>query len=293
MIAVKLMGGLGNQMFQYAAALRLARLHHTSVVMDLGFFENIADTDTPRHYELNCFNIDASFLSPTRRPSDPQPSYTGARGKLLLARHKVLHKAWKLYRESGFTFDPHVTQLPDNSYLIGYWQSEKYFKTIRKIILDDFSFRDIPTGKNKLFLETISGCEAISLHVRRGDYISNPNANSFHGTKGRDYYDQAVSLVCQRCTNPVLYVFSDDIDWCKRNLQFDARTIYVEGNTKGCEDLRLMQACKHNIIANSSFSWWGAWLNRNPDKIVVAPKIWFNDESIDTSDIIPKEWIEI
>lgn len=293
MIAVRLMGGLGNQMFQYAVARRLAEDRKTSVIMDLAFFENPADVDTPRHYELDCFELKPQFLLPSRRPGEPDTSYVGAKGKLLFAKHKLEGKAWKVYRERHHNFDPHAVELPDNSYLVGYWQTEKYFKSIRNQILKDFSIKTPATGKNKTLLKEIQNTNAISLHVRRGDYVSNTNANKFHGTKGQDYYQKALSVILPKCKNPVIYVFSDDPEWCKKNLRFKQKTVYVEGNKKGFEDMRLMSNCKHNILANSSFSWWGAWLNENSDKIVVAPKMWFNDPSVDTSDVIPESWVQV
>lgn len=293
MIAVRLMGGLGNQMFQYAVARQLAEAHHTSVVMDLAFFENPADVDTPRHYELDCFSLEAHFLAPSRRPGEPDTSYAGTKGKLLLAKHKLTGKAWRVYREPHHNFDPHVLQLPDNSYLVGYWQTEKYFKPIREALLTDFGFKTPASGPNKTLLKEIQSTNAISLHVRRGDYVSNANASRFHGTKDENYYKKALAAIVPKCKNPIVYVFSDEPEWCKKNLRLGIKTVYVEGNTKGFEDMRLMSNCKHNIIANSSFSWWAAWLNQDSDKIVVAPKVWFNDPSVDTSDVIPKSWKRI
>ena len=129
--------------------------------------------------------------------------------------------------------------------------------------------------------------------MRRGDYVTNKNASSFHGTKDLGYYKAALKPVLKQTNKPVIFVFSDDPEWCKQNLKFSQNTIYVEGNKKGSEDMRLMMQCKHNIIANSSFSWWAAWLNQNSDKVVVAPKKWFNDPKIDVSDVIPKSWLKI
>ncbi len=294
MIGVRLMGGLGNQMFQYATAFSLARQHGTDVSMDLQFFENIAAVDTPREYELDCFQLKSRFLEQTKRPAeDDEAIYLGRRGRLRQLKHRLGGHAWKIYREPHHNFDSEVLNLPDWSYLIGYWQTEKYFTNIRKGLLKEFAFKDEPTGKNKELLEHIKSTESVSIHVRRGDYVSNEHASKFHGAKGLDYYEAALKPILKQVKEPQLFVFSDDPEWCKQNLKFRQDTVYAEGNKKGHEDMRLMMRCKHNVIANSSFSWWGAWLNENPSKIVIAPKKWFNDPSINTNDVIPESWIRV
>lgn len=294
MIAVRLMGGLGNQMFQYAVATYLAQRLNTSAVMDKIFFENIADVDTPRHYELDCFNLKEKFMAPAKRPiENPESNYLGNLGKLRLAKDKLAGKAWQIYREPHHNYDPQVLNLPDWTYLIGYWQTEKYFMDIRQQILKDFSFKTTPSTRNNQLLKEITATNSVSLHVRRGDYVSNKHANKFHGTKDLAYYKTALKPVLKQTKNPVLFIFSDDPEWCKQNLKFPLETIYVEGNKKGSEDLRLMVSCQHNIIANSSFSWWAAWLNQNPNKVVVAPKQWFNDPRVNVTDVIPEAWLKI
>lgn len=290
MIGVRLMGGLGNQMFQYAIARKLANDHHTTAWLDLQFYEDQSAVDTPRQYELDCFALTPHFLKPEKRPIEPQPNYLGPRGSILQLAHRLQGKAWHIYSESHYNFDPKVLEAPDKTYLIGYWQTEKYFADIRSALLKDFGFRSPPTGENMKLLERIRSCEAVSIHVRRGDYVTNKNASTFHGTKDQAYYDNALSIITSKINNPVLFVFSDDPEWCQTNLKFSYETMYVSGNTKGFEDMRLMSQCKHNIIANSSFSWWAAWLNENERKIVVAPNEWFKDSKVDTSDVIPDSW---
>lgn len=295
MIAVRLMGGLGNQMFQYAIARRLAYDRKTKPILDLVFFENIAASDTSREYEIDCFNIEENILSPRQRPSE-EAQYAGIKGKLQLTRHKLQKKHWYIQRENGHGFDPSVLHVKNNAYLIGYWQTEEYFKDIRNILLKDFSIKTPPRGNNKKILEKIlQSKNPISIHVRRGDYVSNTNASEFHGTKDKTYYEAAITKMVQKgVKNPDLFVFSDDPEWCKKNLKFAFKTTYVEGNEKGFEDMRLMMNCKHNIIANSSFSWWAAWLNTNPEKIIVAPKVWFNDVKTNKeTNVVPKTWIRL
>lgn len=294
MIGVRLMGGLGNQMFQYATAESLARANHTGVAIDQVFLENSADIDTPRIYELDCFAFDEHFIQPSKRPfENPDAVYSGNKGKLRFIKHLAKGTAWHVYREPHHNFDSELLKQPNRSYLIGYWQTEKYFADIRDILLKDFEFKSEATGNNKKLLENIKQSESISIHVRRGDYVTNKHANAFHGTKDKKYYGMALEPILKKTKSPVLFVFSDDPAWCKQNLKFKQKTVYVEGNQKGFEDMRLMLNCKHNVIANSSFSWWAAWLNQNPDKIVVAPKKWFNDPSANTKDILPEPWLKI
>lgn len=294
MIAVRLMGGLGNQMFQYAIGRKLALQNKTDLALDLIFFDNIADVDTPRFYELDCFNIQEKFLSPAKRPvENPDAAFAGKRGKIKLLKHKLGGQNWQIYNEPHHNFDPKVLKQTNNSYLIGYWQTEKYFTDIRETILKDFSFKQLAKGKNAKLLEQIKNTESISVHVRRGDYVTNKHANKFHGTKEQSYYNAALEPILKKTKEPTLFVFSDDPDWCKKNLKFKQKTVYIEGNKKGYEDMRLMMNCRHNVIANSSFSWWAAWLNQNSDKLVSAPKQWFNDPSVNTKDVIPASWFKI
>lgn len=294
MIGVRLMGGLGNQMFQYAFARRVAHDKNTDFVMDRVFFENIAEGDTTREYEIDCFNITERFLSANKRPNEEPINYTGVFGKGRFLKHKLKGQSWHIYREPHHNFDAKALKQPNNTYFIGYWQTEKYFADIRDILLRDFSFKHAPTGKNKSLLAEITKTDSVSVHVRRGDYVANPATNKFHGPKEEAYYRAALAPILKQVKKPNLFVFSDEPEWCKENLSFEGLpTTYVEGNEKGFEDMRLMMHCKHNVIANSSFSWWAAWLNQNPSKVVVGPKKWFNDATVNTKDVIPKSWHQV
>ncbi len=291
MIVTRLMGGLGNQMFQYAAGRRLANTHKTTLSMDLSWFDNTNQVDTPRFYELDCFNVAEDFIDPADYLLIENTS--GIKQKIRAYTKDLNKPKLKLYAEKFYQFDKTVLDLPDNTVLEGYWQTEKYFADIRDVLLKDFGFNNQPSSKNKQLLDKIKKTESVSIHVRRGDYVTNKNANAFHGTKEQAYYDAALEPILKHANLPSLFVFSDEPEWCKKNLKFDMPTTYVIGNKKGSEDMRLMMHCKHNVIANSSFSWWASWLNQNPKKIVVAPKKWFNDSSINTKDVIPESWIKI
>lgn len=275
MIRVVLQGGLGNQMFQYAAGRALAERNNTDVILDLSWFDQEFDTGiTPREYELSSFTLDLNTAK-----------------YLQTLRQKLQLRSAKIYAEPHFHYDPSFVSLPKNTVLNGYFQSEKYFAQIRSTLLDDFNWKHQPKGKNKKLYEQIrSDLSSVSVHVRRGDYVSNKSAAKFHGLTGVEYYKKAVALVEKKINTPSLYVFSDDPEWCKKNLKFKQQTTYISHNTDGSEDMRLMKACRHNIIANSSFSWWGAWLNESPDKIVIAPKQWFSHSESNTKDIIPNSW---
>jgi hypothetical protein len=202
------------------------------------------------------------------------------------------------FRREGFVVEPHfhywpeINQVPRDCYLAGYWQSEQYFREAAPAIHADFTFKSLPANRNAELAEQIGQVNAVSLHVRRGDYVNNPKTNVVHGVCSLDYYRDAVRHVASRVENPYFFIFSDDMAWVKEHLKMDLPCQYVDHNcgAESYNDMRLMSLCRHHIIANSSFSWWGAWLNRNPDKIVVAPKKWFaNDKNI--SDLFPAGWV--
>jgi hypothetical protein len=159
----------------------------------------------------------------------------------------------------------------------------------------EFCLRDAATGRNAQLAARIASCTAVSLHIRRGDYVSNPTHNAMHGVCGLDYYRRAVQHIGKHVDEPVFFLFSDDPAWVAENLKIDASTVLVDHNGPDtpCEDLRLMSRCAHHVIANSSFSWWGAWLNSSSKKRIVAPTPWFQDPSIDTRDLIPEGWVTL
>ena len=291
MIIVKLRGGIGNQMFQYAAGRRLAIKHKTVLKLDVNFLLDRTPREnfTYRTYELDIFNIQGDIAS----PSEINRFVPANRNVFYNIKRKL--KLINVITEPHIHFHEDVLSASDNSYLDGYWQSENYFKDIGDIIRSDFTLKPEMTNINQEFAKEISSCDSVSLHIRRGDYVSNPETNKFHGSCPLEYYQKAVVKIANCVKNPHFFIFSDDPDWAKKhlNLEYPIKFITHNGEGKNYEDLRLMSLCKHNIIANSSFSWWGAWLNENPDKIVIAPEKWFNDPSINTDDLIPDGWIRI
>ncbi len=277
-------------MFQYAAGRRLAHARGTILKLDIVGFE----VYKLRKYELDNFKINSKIAE-----NKELDVYKSARSKgLLRFVYKLVPSnspKVNFYSEKSFNFNKDVLKLPENTYLTGYWQSEKYFKDIEKIIRSEFEFRTGPKSENNLTLRKIRSVNSISVHVRRGDLVTNRSTNKYHGVCPINYYLTALKIISEKVKNPHLFIFSDDIPWARRNFKLKLPAHFVENNQgdRSYEDLRLMQNCKHNIIANSSFSWWAAWLNLNENKTVITPKKWFNDQSINTSDLIPQSWIRL
>lgn len=296
MILVRLMGGLGNQMFQYATALRLAHKNHTSLKLDASVYENMAAIDTPRQYELSVFAIEAELATAQDLARVVPPAQRRSLAQRIKHRLGVGSDIF-IYGEAGSSFQPLTLQLPDNTMLVGWWQNEKYFKDIRNTLIAEFTPKVSLSKTSATFLKRIEAIEnSISLHVRRGDYVSNPHANVHHGLTPLEYYGAAVEYIRRYTKDPHFFVFSDDITWCKQNLDLGKDATFVIGNdgVQAYEDLILMSHCHHNIVANSSFSWWGAWLNDNSDKVVIAPQVWYQNEQANSeTEIVPEDWVRL
>jgi len=282
LIIVTLIGGLGNQMFQYAAGRALALRRGVALELDDGWLRKTQPNVIARTYELDCFPIDAKVRT----------VYPRTRVRRVC---EFLHLAPPVWREQqDYRFDPRTLDLPGRIRLVGYWPSERYFADQEAQIRRDFELAEPSDERNQATAQKIQGTNAVAIHVRRGDYVDNPSTKSFHGLLSLDYYRTAVNRIIEEVRDPHFFVFSDDPDWCRNNLEVGTETTYVDQNGgRGASDLWLMSQCKHNIIANSSFSWWGAWLNRGREKIVIAPARWVADPSTDTSDVIPAGWIRL
>lgn len=233
-IVVKLMGGLGNQMFQYAHGMALAIAEKEELLLDTSWYSGRTD----RTYTLDHFTISA--------------------------------------KKAGF-FQRLFSQK-----IVGDFQSEKYFKEIESRIRKEFTLKNPPAP--------IPNPNSVSIHLRGGDYVRG-NKSGFHGTCSPEYYAEAIALIRSRVPSPHFYIFTDDLEWAKKHIQFPEPFTVVHDEPQN--ELFLMSSCRHNVIANSTFSWWAAWLNANPEKIVIGPKKWFADEKIDTSDILRASWIRI
>lgn len=297
LVITRLSGGLGNQMFQYATGRALARRCGAALKLDLSGFAVIA-AHTRRRYELDFFPIHGSAANDVdlaRFDSTGQLQSPRFDRVLRLLRIGRSNGAWPIYRERHFHFDPSVIELSAPVYLDGFWQSEKYFSNIAEVLRQEFTPTAPFESENSTLAKLIDTVNAVSLHVRRGDYVSNPTTNQFHGICSLDYYQRAIDYITARVEAPHLLVFSDDQTWTRANLRSTVPTTFVVANPPECgyRDMQLMARCRHHIIANSSFSWWGAWLNHLPEKIVVAPRRWFNASGGDTRDLIPPSWVRL
>ena len=294
MIIIRLTGGLGNQLFQYAAGRRLAQVHGVELKLDITGFSN-PNYRTKRHYELAPFNVVQAFATEDEisKLIQPQPRLLTRLFQRISRNGERLPKSH--VNEQHFHFDSRILELPDGVYMDGYWQSERYFADTAELIRKEVTFREPPSGRNAELGREITDCQAVSMHVRRGDYVHDEMTHVVHGTCGLDYYARAVDYIASRINIPVFFVFSDDPAWVREHLKlsYPMQIIDYNGPERGYEDMRLMSLCSHHIIANSSFSWWGAWLNPRQDKIVIAPKRWFNNSDADTSDLCPDSWVRL
>jgi len=285
MIITKLKGGLGNQMFQYALGRHLATKNKTELKLDISSLgEGTASGDTVRTFGLQNFAIEVQVASPEEINKIKTSSY------LAILRRKISNR---IFGDQTVRFNPKILSLPNNTYLDGYWQSPLYFDAIRNTLLDEFT----PTSALSEYGQNIEiqmkKSDSISIHIRRGDYAKNPKVTKEFGVCGLSYYSRALTKIKERVNNPYFFVFSDDIEWVKENLPLGNNVTFVSDSTlMDFQELYLMSKCKHNIIANSSFSWWGAWLNNNSNKVVVAPTPWF-DKSIYDTNLLPDTWIQI
>lgn len=300
MIIVRLEGGLGNQMFQYAIAKHLSFINNTDIRVDLSNFDKTIYTNnsTWRGFRLNVFklNVTTANEKDIRTVKNSEPDFfEKLKYRLMRLKSIPYYRKSEIYESKLFHFDKNILNARKDVYLVGYWQSPRYFSAIRNQLLQDFQLRELPSEKNYPFLSALHNQNAVSVHIRRGDYASNPEYLKIHGLCPVEYYQRAIEYICAKTSYPVFYFFSDDMEWVKQNLKIKHPAVYVSGTPEGKDhyEMYLMSLCKHNIIANSSFSWWGAWLNTNAGKIVIAPKQWMGDANIDTADLIPANWLRL
>jgi hypothetical protein len=272
MVIVKIRGGLGNQMFQYATARSLAARLRKKLALDLSSFE---EPDNYRSYELDRFRIKGGMLTERRKRWEAKmqsPRYARLR--------RILRKL-----PGGWVHEPIVddlhglnerfTKITGNVRLEGFWQDERFFSDIRDDLLEEFTFKEAPDSRNREILSIIQSVNSVCVHVRRGDYVT--HLSEEFGICSMDYYLRAIDHIRERVDKPSFFVFSDEPEWVASHFPRVEGLSIISHNTgnNNPEDMRLMMNCRHFIIANSSFSWWGAWLARFPKKIVIAPRVWF------------------
>ncbi|MBK9758770.1 MAG: alpha-1,2-fucosyltransferase [Flavobacteriales bacterium] len=292
-VITRLMGGLGNQMFQYAAGYSLAQRLGVPLLLDRTFLDHRGPevTWTPRPFELDVFQLPIAFASAddvgrVRRELDDT---------IYRRTKRILPFLFKdrCYVERGRTFEPTFFDLAAPVYIEGYWQDERYFLAHATELRETlFVPKAQPSATNAALLDAIRSTVSASIHVRRGDYVSLPDANRYHGVCSTDYYTSNAQWLVEHRGVQHFFIFSDDPAWVDANIRLPYPVTQVSHNQgiEGHWDLFLMKHCHHNIIANSSFSWWGAWLNAHADKTVIGPAKWFNGSN-DVHEILPTSWL--
>lgn len=286
MIIIRVFGGLGNQLFQYAFYKTLKE-YNENVYLD------ISDYDIHKHH--NGFELEKIFNVNFDKASCKQIKRISMDKKKFL--YRIIKKIFKIdiikqyeYIEKRDVSNINIGYINGDVYFNGFWQDKKFIKKIEKDIKNELTFKESLDERNQMLINDLNDKESVSVHIRRGDYVNN---KSLGGICNKEYYLKAINLIEEKINNPIFVFFSDDIEWVKDNINLNQKCIYVDWN-KGedsYKDMKLMSSCKHNIIANSTFSWWGAWLNNNKDKIVIAPKRWFNNS--DNNELVLDEWIKI
>lgn len=287
---VNILGGLGNQMFVYAMYLALKEAHPDEDV----YICKRSYNGYPLHngYELNrVFHANAPEASVWQLAKIAYPYWNYRTWQLM--RHLFPRRSCMLSGTEDIPFDYENVTRKEDGFYDGYWQNENNFLPIRNKILEAFRFPEFIDDNNKSLAKLIASKNTVSCHVRRGDYLKDP----LYGVCTSEYYVKAIDEINRKVLPELYCVFSDDIKWCKENLGEiigkDKEIVFVDWNKgeNSFRDMQLMSLCNHNIIANSSFSWWGAWLNNHADKVVVAPNIWMNKPMV--NDPLCDSWIKI
>lgn len=299
-IIAKFSGGLGNQMFQYAAARALAHKEHAELLFDLSHY----NIKTGVNYTIRSFALEQFHIVGHRATTvDLIPFLLRKRqkGRVWFLWNRIVASGKRYFSEKQFHFDPEVLELTAPVMLDGWFTCEKYFTDIRDVLLCEFVLkRQLSAWASNVQSKIAKESASVAVHIRRGDYVKNAETKAFHGVCSNTYYEKAAAYIVSKQPNAHFFIFSDEIDWVRSNMKFPGLVTYVsEANDstpgRDAEELLLISKCKHAIIANSTFSWWGAWLNTNAQKIVIGPKRWFDGakKNVLTHDVLPKTWIAI
>ncbi|HMO77665.1 MAG TPA: alpha-1,2-fucosyltransferase [Candidatus Paceibacterota bacterium] len=286
MIIINLKGGLGNQMFQYAFGRALSIKNNDILKLDIHSLDQAKRIgNIYRPFSLALFNIQQDLASLADIAASKKPE-----GLLTKITRRIKNSLWG---DQTNLFKAEYLNQKGNLYLDGYFQSPLYFENIRDLLLKEFTLKVPLPEYGRNILEQMQLSNSVSLHIRRGDYLSNLIVKKQFGPCTKDYYQRAIDKLKTEVKDAKFFVFSDDIAWVKNNLELDEDTVFVsDPSLKDAEELSLMSQCQHNIIANSSFSWWGAWLNQNPSKLVIAPTPWFDTIDYDPN-LLPSSWIQL
>ena len=291
MIIIRLKGGMGNQMFQYALGLKLADQLNTELQLDLSSLLDRSKGDfVYRNYDLPIFQVESKFIA---NPTLLKTIYKTRSSRISKLVRNQVSRNRNYIKEKHFHFQEKIVMQPiDNTIYEGWFQSPKYFEGIEAKVRQHFTFKNEILPGSQIIFEKIASTNSICLNVRRTDFLKVDNLN----ITSRDYFLSAAQAIAEKVSDPHFFIFSDDVDWCREHLKLNFPTQLVDHSHKGFKFsnyMQLMKACKHFIIPNSSFAWWAVWLNENPSKIVVAPKNWFNDPSINTQDLVPPQWLRL
>lgn len=301
MITVKLIGGLGNQLFQYAFGTSLAQKLSQETVYDISWFVH----ESSRELKLNSLGLSLKYktLGSFYAMLKELAIYTSGRSRFIRF-FKPLQRLETIYefktalfstivKEKDFDMDK--IKYNKNYYFDGYWQNPKYFQDIRNIILKNIKFHEFQNARDLNWQNQICGSESVAIHIRRGDYVNDPKTNQYFETCSLEYYQKASEHILSKYPKANFFLFTDDPDFVEANFGFLANaTLVSDSGRSDIDELNLMHLCKHFIIANSSFSWWGAWLSQNPGKIVIAPQKWYrNAETNKKCKIVPENWVRL
>lgn len=289
MFYIGLKGGLGNQLFQYAFGVAASMESNIPLSIDITYYENTANRDTKRLPLLHHFHIQTPF------------ALNGEVAKFHTFPANLKRKITRrLKPQSDYTYNSQLLNVKEGQYIEGWFQSEKYFKKYADTIRHELQLKEKPgveatEALNEIINIKSKGIIPVLIHIRRGDYISNPHAAAFHGVMNIEYFKKALDAIEERVAGKKhIFYTTDDIEWVKANIQFPYESSFISRQgIQDYEEIHIMKECDHFIISNSSFSWWPAWLSENPNKIVIAPKNWVKDPSINTQDVCPEDWIRI
>jgi hypothetical protein len=294
MIIVQLSGGLGNQLFQYAFGRALSLKHNQMLAFNVDSFK----WDKLRKFELDSLYLDLKIVNSDKIKKTIKNKFLIS-DKILyfFLNKKIPYYKSAFIKERSLLYDKnHIKFRVKNVYFEGYWQSENYFTDFKDLINSELrNFKLLNSSSLKLLSELNLKKNTVSIHFRRSDYILDKKTNAYHGICSNDYYQKAIKLIQNKIENPHFFIFSDDKKYINEVFKDKTNFTIVENITKDYEELLIMSACEHHIIANSSFSWWGAWLNPSKNKIVIAPQKWFSDKEmqLQTDNLIPESWIKI
>lgn len=290
MIVTRLDGGLGNQMFQYAFGLQIAKRYGTELYLDLSSYQS-----RPKHgFALDCWMTQHRAVDDAVRQRLPRQYRSSVREHALrrfLDRFNPL--LLRRVKEKPFGFHADKLNAPDNSFLVGYWQSERYFPDVREELRAQFQPKQALSSQTQCTIEAMSSEPSIAIHIRRGDYVQSRSAAAIYRSLPlASYYEPCVNAWLRKHPTGKAYVFSNDLDWCRQQLQLPCPVHFIGhvSASHAYEDMVMMSKAQALVIANSTFSWWSAWLNTRLDREIYAPRRWFHPGTLDGRNVNCADW---